>query len=105
MNHCFLFQYLYYHLSLFNESILTDPVFLYIITRTARPTVISAAATAITKNTNTCPDGSPWCLEKATIKRFTEFNMSSIDINMIIILRLTKMPIIPIENKIEQRII
>lgn len=47
-----------YHLRRFNTLISIDWVFLYTITIILKPTATSAAAKAIMKNTNTCPDGS-----------------------------------------------
>ena len=44
-----------YHFNLFNVLISDDFVFRYTIIRIASPTATSAAATAIIKNTNTCP--------------------------------------------------
>jgi hypothetical protein len=65
----------------------------------ARPTAASAAATAITKNTKICPAGFPRNEEKATKVRLTEFNIISIDINMIITFLLVSTPIVPRINK------
>src|SRR5205814_6740447 len=66
----------------------------------ARPTAASAAATTITKNTNTCPLSCCHRAAKATKERFTPLSMSSIDINMVMILRLIKNPMTPQANKI-----
>ena len=48
-----------YHLRIFISSILTVSLFLKIAMIIANPTAASAAATAITKNTNSCPVTSP----------------------------------------------
>jgi hypothetical protein len=66
----------------------------------AKPTATSAAAKAIIKNTNTCPDASPLYAENAVSKRFTAFSISSTDIKIMIALRLVKTPITPIVNMI-----
>lgn len=47
-----------YPFKFFRVSILIEPEFLNIDTRMAKPTATSAAATAIEKNTNTCPCAS-----------------------------------------------
>lgn len=64
----------------------------------ANPTAASAAATAITKNTNSCPTDWPRKDEKATNVRFAEFNISSTDMNTIIALRRINTPVTPTIN-------
>ncbi len=66
----------------------------------ASPTAASAAATTITKNTNTCPLSDFHCHAKATNARFTAFSISSIDMNSVIRLRLIRKPTTPSENRI-----
>ena len=47
-----------YPFKFFKLAISIEPTFLYTDTKIARPTATSAAATAIEKNTNTCPSAS-----------------------------------------------
>ena len=47
-----------YPFKFFKLAISIDPKFLKIDTKIAKPTATSAAATAIEKNTNTCPSAS-----------------------------------------------
>ena len=61
----------------------------------ASPTATSAAATAITKKTNTCPLESLCKVLNATSKRFTAFNISSMHINNIIVFLRAITPIAP----------
>lgn len=61
----------------------------------ANPTAASAAATVITKKTKTCPSSDPNSREKATKAKLTAFSISSMDMNMISIFRLTKTPKTP----------
>src|SRR5215472_67978 len=83
----------------------------------ASPTAASAAATTITKNTKTWPlkgtTSAPLgsfigfaCqyLAKATKLRLTAFNINSIDIKMVMMLRLSRKPKTPRENRIALRI-
>src|SRR5579885_178197 len=70
----------------------------------ASPTAASAAATTMTKNTNTCPLRWCHCAAKATNDRFTPFSISSIDMKMVMMLRLIRNPITPQENRIPLRI-
>ena len=49
-----------YPFKFFKLSMLIDPIFLNIETNMASPTATSAAATAMEKNTNTCPCASWW---------------------------------------------
>ena len=82
----------------------------------ANPTAASAAATTITKKTNTwplngttsAPLGSSFgCkfqyLANVTKLRFTAFSISSIDIKMVMMLRLSRKPNTPSENRIALR--
>src|SRR6185369_2239267 len=64
----------------------------------ASPTAASAAATIITKKTKIWP--FTWChwWAKVTNERFTALSISSIDMNMVIRLRLIKNPTIPRQN-------
>lgn len=83
-------------------------VFLYINTIIANPTLTSAAATIMIKNTKICaPEAiaplnafaDAMCiLENAINKRFTELSMSSMHINTMMELRRVSAPIIPIQN-------
>lgn len=88
----------FYHFNLFNTLISDDFVFLYTIINIAKPTATSAAATAIIKNTKTCPLLSDKKLENATNSKFTAFNINSIDIKIIMALRLKSTPKTPIVN-------
>src|SRR5689334_8673719 len=63
----------------------------------ASPTAASAAATVMTKTTNTCP-AIPYTLLSATNVRFTAFSMSSTHMKITIALRRVSTPIAPIEN-------
>jgi hypothetical protein len=70
-------------------------------TRIASPIAASAAATVSTKSVNTCPTRSPRCAENATRLMLTARSISSIDIRMTMtFLRLTKIPKIPVTNRI-----
>src|SRR5678816_331412 len=64
----------------------------------ASPTAASAAATVMTKTTNTCP-AIPYTLLNATNVRFTAFSMSSTHMKITIALRRVSTPIAPIENR------
>jgi len=64
----------------------------------ARPTAASAAATAITKNTNNCPIELPRYDENVTKVKFAELSISSIDIKTIMAFLLIKTPITPVEK-------
>jgi len=80
----------------------------YIITMIARPTLTSAAATTIIKNTNSCPSepenagnaslATACIFEKATNSRLTEFNISSMHINTMMAFLRVSTPTIPIVN-------
>src|SRR5512147_360047 len=63
----------------------------------ASPTAASAAATVMTKITNTCPV-SPYSLESATNDRLTALSMSSTHMKMMIALRRVSTPTTPIVN-------
>src|SRR5213083_2403858 len=60
----------------------------------ASPTAASAAATAITKNTNTCPP-IPMVCASATKVRFTALSMSSTHMKITIALRRNSTPATP----------
>src|SRR5712691_11799076 len=60
----------------------------------ARPTAASEAATAITKNTNTCPP-SPRLCARATNVRFTALSMSSTHMKITIAFRRNSTPATP----------
>src|SRR6185503_11025814 len=60
----------------------------------ARPTAASAAATAMTKNTNTWPPTPSRCAS-ATNVRFTALSMSSTHMKMMIALRRSSTPATP----------
>lgn len=91
----------------------------YSITMIARPTLTSAAATTMMKNTNSCASspveylGPPkpeftnaYCIfEKATSNRFTAFSISSMHMNTIMALRRTSTPVIPMQNSTSERMI
>ncbi len=62
----------------------------------ARPTAASAAATAITKNTNNCPIELPRYDENVTKVKFAELSISSIDIKTIMAFLLIKTPTTPV---------
>src|SRR5208282_834631 len=70
----------------------------------ASPTAASAAATTITKKTNTCPWSACHCAAKATKERFTPLSINSIDIKMVMILRLIRNPVTPQANRMPLRI-
>src|ERR1041384_2830413 len=63
----------------------------------ARPTAASAAATAMTKNTKTCPPNPRLCAS-ATNVRFTALSMSSTHMKMMITLRRNSTPATPSTN-------
>jgi len=81
----------------------------------ANPTVTSAAATTMMKNTNICPsepalepasEARParWCIfENATSKIFTAFSINSIHMKITIAFRLVKTPAMPMQNKATER--
>src|SRR5262245_58703707 len=93
------YQHLHtYHFKRFKILISVLRVLRYIVTRMARPTATSAAATAIIKNTNTWPDGSFNRLENATSKRLTSLSINSIHIKMMIAFRRYSTPSTPMVN-------
>src|SRR3954467_9019822 len=63
----------------------------------AKPTAASAAATVMTKNTNTCP-ATPYCCANATKVRFTALSINSTHMNTMIALRRISTPNTPITN-------
>jgi hypothetical protein len=65
----------------------------------ANPTAASAAATTITKKTNTWPASACQCAANATNERFTPFNINSIDMKMVMMLRLMRNPTTPQANR------
>lgn len=79
----------------------TVPLFLKRAIIMARPIAASAAATAIIKNTRTCPVTSPRNEENEIRDKFIELNNNSIDIKIIMAFLLTSTPITPIANNIE----
>src|SRR5438093_1874361 len=68
----------------------------------ARPTAASAAATVITKNTNTCP-ATPCTCANATNVRFTALSISSTHMKMMIALRRVSTPTTPIVNSTAEK--
>ena len=86
--------------TLVNESGLSDSRCRNSAMTIARPTAASAAATVITKNTMICPSTEPRARPKATNVRFTAFSMISIDSRIVIRLRRTNTPAVPIVNRI-----
>src|SRR5580693_6005200 len=69
----------------------------------ARPTAASAAATTITKKTKIWPE--TWChmCANATNVRLTALSISSIDMKMVITLRLIRNAAMPMENRMAAR--
>src|SRR5258708_3171692 len=65
----------------------------------ARPTAASAAATTITKKTNTCPCNWPSARLKVTNARLTALSISSMDMKMVMILRLNINATTPSPNR------
>src|SRR5438067_443437 len=70
----------------------------------ASPTAASAAATTITKNTNTCPLSRCQCAANATKDRFTPFSINSIEMKIVMMLRLIRNPATPHEKSMALRI-
>src|SRR5204863_1752425 len=68
----------------------------------ASPTAASAAATVITKNTNTCP-AAPYDCANATNVRFTALSMSSTHMNTMIAFRRMSTPNTPIVNSTAEK--
>lgn len=79
----------------------------------AKPTLTSAAATTIIKNTNNCasvakagvlPTALFMCIfEKATSSRFTELSINSMHIKIMIAFLLVRAPMMPIQKRITDR--
>ncbi len=91
-----------YHFRVFRSSISVVSFFLKSKTTIAKPTVTSAAATIMVKNTTTCPERSPRNDEKLTNDKFAELRMSSIESRTIKIFLRTKMPKRPIEKRMAE---
>ena len=70
------------------------------LTMIASPTATSAAATAITKNTNTWPSSEWSWFPNDTNARFAALSISSTDMKMMMALRRTSTPTMPIVNRI-----
>src|ERR1700750_585023 len=68
----------------------------------ANPTAASAAATVITKKTNTWP-ATPYACANATKLRFTAFSISSTHMNTMIALRRISTPNTPIANSTAEK--
>ena len=68
----------------------------------ASPTAASAAATVMTKNTNTCP-ATPYTCANATNVRFTALSISSTHMKMMIALRRVSTPTTPIVNSTAEK--
>ena len=69
----------------------------------AKPTATSAAATAMMKNTKTCPLGSERYDEKAAKSKFTALSINSTHIKMTMALRRVSTPIMPMTNNAEAK--
>src|ERR1019366_1077560 len=65
----------------------------------ARPTAASAAATTMTKKTNTCPCNWPSARLKVTNARLTALSISSMDMKIVMMVRLKTNPPTPSPNK------
>src|SRR5690242_9682104 len=68
----------------------------------ASPTAASAAATVITKNTNTCP-AAPYACANATKVRVTALSISSTHMNTMMALRRMRTPNTPITNSTAEK--
>src|SRR5215510_8457031 len=68
----------------------------------ARPTAASAAATVITKKTNTCP-ATPYACANATKLRFTALSISSTHMNTMIAFRRISTPNTPITKSTAEK--
>src|SRR3954470_18468593 len=68
----------------------------------ARPTAASAAATVMTKNTNTCPP-TPYACANATKLRLTALSISSTHMNTMMALRRISTPNTPITNSTAEK--
>src|SRR5579862_1776735 len=64
------------------------------------PTAASAAATTITKKTNTWPCSCPYARPNATNARFTALSISSMDMNTVMMFRRTRKPTTPSPKRI-----
>src|SRR5437773_30226 len=90
-------------LSRFTWSMLRVSRVRYTAMMIAKPTAASAAATTITKNTKTWQLRACHFAAKATNERFTPLSISSMDMKMVMILRLIKNPVTPHANRIALR--
>src|SRR3954470_22828956 len=68
----------------------------------ARPTAASAAATVITKNTNTWP-ATPYTCAKATNARLTALSINSTHMKMMIALRRVSTPTTPMTKRTAEK--
>src|SRR3954468_21904870 len=68
----------------------------------ARPTAASAAATVMTKNTNTWP-ATPYTCAKATKARFTALSISSTHMKMMIAFRRVSTPTTPMTKRTAEK--
>src|SRR4051794_951884 len=68
----------------------------------ASPTAASAAATVMTKNTNTCP-ATPYACAKAIKVRFTALSISSTHMKMMIAFRRVSTPTTPMVNSTAEK--
>src|SRR5215510_5566018 len=68
----------------------------------AKPTAASAAATVMTKKTNTCP-AAPYACANATNVRFTALSISSTHMNTMIALRRINTPTTPITKRTAEK--
>lgn len=91
-------SFFFYHFKIFISSTLRVALFLNKAIMIARPTAASAAATAITKNTNICPTEFPIKDEKVTKLKFAELSINSIDIKTMIAFLLVSTPATPTTN-------
>lgn len=90
-----------------------ERVFLYNITMMANPTLTSAAATIMMKNTKiwallaiVVPNaftGARCIFENAISKRFTEFNINSMHMKTMMELRRVSAPMIPMQKRINDK--
>src|ERR1043166_3602041 len=85
----------HHHFNSVNESGFSDSRCRNRLMTIARPTAASAAATVITKNTMIWPSATPCMRPNATKARLTAFNMISIDSRIVIRLRRTNTPAVP----------
>ena len=92
-----------YPFKFFKLAMSIEPMFRKTETRIASPTATSAAATAIEKNTKTCPSASWWNVEKATNNKFTAFSMISIDMKTMMAFLLYNTPKTPMQNRSTDR--